>query len=106
VCLTHFPCASKKSNRGRWLKVYKSGGPDCEGSYYKPKMIRRKLAVFCCLSDRHTGNCIGGRINNKNGLFIYFSRPFSKEHPFPIVNSDSYNFDIIMNCAVNEENID
>jgi len=27
VCLTHFTCASSKINRGKWLKLYKSGGP-------------------------------------------------------------------------------
>jgi len=64
-------------------------------------MIRQTIAVFCCLSDRHTGNCIGNRINKKNGYFyIFFQDHFSKEHPFPIVNTDSYNVDIIMNCAV------
>jgi len=70
-----------------------------------PKIIRRKIAVFRCLSYRHTGNCIGGRINNINGPFILVSRPFLKQHPFPIVNIDSYNVDIIMNCVVIEVKI-
>jgi len=68
-------------------------------------MIWRKIA-FLFFSDCYTGNCIGGRINNKKRLFLFFQDPFSKEHPFHIVNTDSYNVDIIMNCTVIELKID
>jgi len=39
-------------------------------------------------------------------LFYFFQDPFPKEHPFPIVNTDRYNVDIIMNCSVIELKID
>jgi len=42
----------------------------------------------------------------KNSYFSFFAGPFLKKHPFPIVNSDSYNVDIIMNYADNEVKID
>jgi len=42
----------------------------------------------------------------KPPIFRFLHDPFSKQHPFYIVNGDCYHVDIIMNCAVNEIKID